>query len=345
MNKNVKIIAVIGALLILAMILFIIFGGKKETFTVSFYTDGGTRIESQTIEEGERVSRPVNPTKDGYIFDNWYIGDDIYDFTLKVNKNITLSAKWVKDNTSEEDNEEVIAEKYTVTFNSNGGSSVESVVVEKGQTVNKPTNPTRKNYEFVSWQLNEKDYDFSKEITSDITLVAKWKKVTTTNNTTNNNTGSSNNNSDNEENKPSTPETPKSYTVKFDTAGGNTIANQTIEEGNSASKPTDPKKDGHTFDGWYLNNSLYDFNTKITSDITLVAKWKKDTVVTYKVEATDSFVGQVKIFVIKDGTEKVDGLVDIEFVDGNVQKDVSVRKDGLTINKDKYKTISNPRIK
>lgn len=246
MNKNVKIIAVIGALLILAMILFIIFGGKKETFTVSFYTDEGNRIESQTIEEGERVSRPVNPTKDGYIFDNWYIGDDIYDFTLKVTKNITLSAKWVKDNTSEEDNEEVIAEKYTVTFNSNGGSSVESVVVEKGQTVNKPTNPTRKNYEFVSWQLNGKDYDFSKEITSDITLVAKW---------------------------------------------------------------------------------------------------KKDTVVTYKVEATDSFVGQVKIFVIKDGTEKVDGLVDIEFVDGNVQKDVSVRKDGLTINKDKYKTISNPRIK
>lgn len=349
MNKNVKIIAIVGAILILVMMLFIIFGGKKETFTVSFYTDGGTKIESQTVEEGERVSRPSNPTKDGYIFDNWYIGNDIYDFTLKVTKNITLSAKWVKDNTSEEeDNEEVIAEKYTVTFNSNGGSVIESVVVEKGQTVNKPTNPTRKNYEFVSWQLNGKDYDFSKEVTSDITLIAKWKKATTNNNTTNNNTGSNNNNNNNsgsEEEKPSTPETPKKYTVKFDTAGGNTIANQGVEDGKLVIKPTDPKKDGYTFDGWYCNDKVYDFSSKVTGNITLVAKWKKDIVVTYKVEETGSFVGQVKIFVIKDNTDKVDGLVDIEFIDGNVKKDVSVSKDGLTINKDKYKTISNPRIK
>lgn len=350
MNKNVKIILGLSALLILAIILFIIFGGKKETFTVSFYTDGGTVVESQTVEKGERASRPSNPTKEGYIFDNWYISDNIYDFTSKVTKNITLSAKWIKDNSNEEDdNEEVIAEKYTITFNSNGGSNVDSVIVEKGQKIVEPKEPTRKNYEFVSWQLNGKDYDFSSEVISDITLIAKWKKVTTTNNTTNNNNNnnnnSNNNNSGNEEEKPSTPETPKSYTIKFDTDGGNTIANQTVEEGKLVTKPSEPKKDGYTFDGWYYNDKAYDFSTGVTSDITLVAKWKKDTVVAYKVEGTDSQVGQVRIFVIKDNTEKVEELIDIEFIDGNVKKDVPVSKNGLTINKDKYKAISNPRIK
>lgn len=64
--------------------------------------------------------------------------------------------------------------KYLVTFDSNGGSSINGVYVEEGATVTKPTNPKRNNYTFGSWTLNGKDFDFSTPITSDITLVAKW---------------------------------------------------------------------------------------------------------------------------------------------------------------------------
>lgn len=68
------------------------------------------------------------------------------------------------------------SKKFTVTFNSNGGSSVQSVEVKKGKTVEKPVDPTREGFEFVEWTLDNASYDFSSKVTSDITLVAKWKE-------------------------------------------------------------------------------------------------------------------------------------------------------------------------
>lgn len=65
---------------------------------------------------------------------------------------------------------------YTVTFDSDGGSAVEDVVVRENDVILAPEVPTKKGYTFVSWQLGGKDYDFASEITEDITLKAKWKK-------------------------------------------------------------------------------------------------------------------------------------------------------------------------
>lgn len=65
--------------------------------------------------------------------------------------------------------------KYTVTFDSNGGSSVSSQKVESGKTATKPANPTKEGYTFVEWTLNNKTYNFSSPVTSNITLVASWK--------------------------------------------------------------------------------------------------------------------------------------------------------------------------
>lgn len=67
------------------------------------------------------------------------------------------------------------------------------------------------------------------------------------------------------------------YTVQFNTDGGNTIENQTIVQGQAIQRPTDPVKDGYTFAGWYLDNTIYNFETKINQDITLTAKWVKNT--------------------------------------------------------------------
>ena len=65
-------------------------------------------------------------------------------------------------------------EKYTVTFNSNGGSSVASQQVAKGSYVSKPTNPSKTGHTFVEWQLNGQKFDFTTPITSNITLMAIW---------------------------------------------------------------------------------------------------------------------------------------------------------------------------
>lgn len=67
----------------------------------------------------------------------------------------------------------------------------------------------------------------------------------------------------------------KTYTVSFETNGGNTITAVETEDG-KITAPTDPTKDGYTFNGWYLDSELknkFDFNTEIEADTTLYASW------------------------------------------------------------------------
>ncbi len=65
-----------------------------------------------------------------------------------------------------------------------------------------------------------------------------------------------------------------SYTVSFDTDGGGNITPISVDKNTKAKAPSDPKKDGKVFAGWYLNDQLFSFDTPITSDITLKAKWE-----------------------------------------------------------------------
>ena len=65
----------------------------------------------------------------------------------------------------------------------------------------------------------------------------------------------------------------KGYSVIFNVAGGTNVNNQYIVKGNYAKAPVNPTKEGYKFDGWYLNNDLYDFNTPVNSNIILIAKW------------------------------------------------------------------------
>ena len=73
-------------------------------------------------------------------------------------------------------------------------------------------------------------------------------------------------------------ETPveNTYTVTFDSNGGGSVASQPVKEGEKAVKPADPTRSGYTFKGWYLNGVKYDFDTPVTGNITLVAKWTED---------------------------------------------------------------------
>ncbi|EID85235.1 hypothetical protein MSI_12340 [Treponema sp. JC4] len=163
---------------------------------------------------------------------------------------------------------------YTVTFNSNGGTDVTSQKIESGKKASKPDNPTKtataaNTYTFDNWYTSEDEgatlsdtaFDFDTAITKDITLYAKWAENAVT------------------------------HTVTFDTKGGNTtVTSQNIIHGNKATRPTNPAKDAtesmtYTFDNWYtsedegttLSDTAFDFNTAITSDIKLFAKWTEST--------------------------------------------------------------------
>lgn len=66
--------------------------------------------------------------------------------------------------------------KYTVTFNSDGGTTYSSQSIESGKTVSNPGTPVKSGYTFEGWVLNGLSYNFSTSVTSNITLVALWKE-------------------------------------------------------------------------------------------------------------------------------------------------------------------------
>lgn len=103
-NKNILII--VGAALVLLIIGIVLVlgtdkvmnGGKdsKKIYTVTFNTNGGTSIESIKVSEDENFIFPEVPTRSGYQFDAWlYEGEPFYD-NIKLTKDITIEATWIK---------------------------------------------------------------------------------------------------------------------------------------------------------------------------------------------------------------------------------------------------------
>ena len=71
-----------------------------ETFDVTFNTDGGSSVATQTVESGSKATQPADPTKDGYIFDGWYAEDTFtteFDFNAAITADTTVYAKWTEE--------------------------------------------------------------------------------------------------------------------------------------------------------------------------------------------------------------------------------------------------------
>lgn len=69
-----------------------------EIVVISFNTNGGNKIEDIRIKKGEKIEKPISPTKTGYKFVGWYINNKEFNFTSNIDKDITLEAKWEKQN-------------------------------------------------------------------------------------------------------------------------------------------------------------------------------------------------------------------------------------------------------
>ncbi|MDQ0359833.1 InlB B-repeat-containing protein [Breznakia pachnodae] len=226
-------------------------------YTVDFDSRGGSAVASITdIASGSTVSEPAEPIKSDNTFGGWYI-DTTYttkwNFTSDVViADTTLYAKWIPD---------TVPQTYKVDFDSQGGSAVASITdIASGSTISEPTQPTKSNNTFDGWYTNTAyttAWDFSSDVViADTTLYAKW-----------------------------TPDTvPQAYRVDFDSQGGSAVASITdIASGSTISKPTNPTKSNHTFEGWYTDTTYttaWNFsNDVVTKDITLYAKWKETKVV------------------------------------------------------------------
>lgn len=165
-KKNV---AILVAVIVIAIIVVLAVVFSIKTYDVVYDTQGGTPVASEKVKVFKRASRPIDPTKDGYIFDNWYYNDGIFDFDTRITKDMTIEARWLDDGTKKDG-------IYTVSFNSNGGSSVASVKTNDDGLITRPEDPTREGYKFISWQYNGEDFDFQSKVTANMTLVAKWEE-------------------------------------------------------------------------------------------------------------------------------------------------------------------------
>ncbi len=134
------------------------------------------------------------------------------------------------------------AKDPVVTFDSNGGSSVNSAVIEKGGVVNAPVAPTKENAIFKCWTLNGEEYDFSSPVTKDMTLVAKWND-----------------------------------TVYVTFRSNGTEEKISVEVGTPVIMKEPAAKEGYVFDYWVIKGTeeKYDFTKLLDSDVELEAKYRQ----------------------------------------------------------------------
>ena len=75
-------------------------GGGTTRYTVTFDTQGGSGIDSIRVNRNGTVTKPADPTREGYTFGGWFTDKECteaFDFDTKVTKNLTLYAKWTED--------------------------------------------------------------------------------------------------------------------------------------------------------------------------------------------------------------------------------------------------------
>jgi len=229
---------------------------KEESYTVSFDSVGGSAVESVSVLPGEKVTAPAAPTKDGYVFMGWYNGTTVWNFdTDTVDADLTLMAKWI---TSAD------ADAVTVSFDSNGGSPVESVTVGRGVKIGAPTVPARPGYKFEGWYCDKEYYDFeSTVVVSDMTLTAAW--------------------------------TIENYAIAYDVVGGQNAegnpSDYTVESEDIA--VLYPTKAGYNFVGW-----TYEGQTEPVKDLVI----KKGTTGTFVLTASWQKITYPLVFDLAGGT-------------------------------------------
>ena len=223
----------------------------SNTYTVIFNKNNGEDILSITLNKGDLVPKPLDPTKVGYDFDGWYVdGTILFDFenTAITQNNLTLTAKWNP-------------KKFNITLDAQGGSVDEEVIViEYGDSINVPS-AYKYAYILEGWFYNGEPFSFKTiQLLEDITLTARWTL------------------------------SPNARTITYILDGGVNHENNP-DAFYKTTKPFNlyaPTKPGYEFVGWYLtadadpekDTAITTIIPETTDNIVLYAIWDKVGIVT-----------------------------------------------------------------
>ncbi|WP_206458220.1 InlB B-repeat-containing protein [Anaerovorax sp. IOR16] len=213
-------------------------------FEVRFDVNNGSNVPNINVGYDTKISKPDNPIKTGYTFENWYKDSELkilWNFDADtVTENTTLYAKWTPNT-------------YNIIFDVNNGSNVPNINANYDTKISKPDNPIKIGYTFENWYKDSELkilWNFNEDtIKEDTTLYAKW--------------------------------TPNTYNIIFDVNNGSDVPNINADYDTKISKPDNPIKTGYTFENWYKDsefNTKWDFDVDtVTENTTLYAKWTPNT--------------------------------------------------------------------
>ena len=177
-NKKRNILIIVGVILLIIILFLLWFFNRK--FDVTFDLNNGTKDIVVKVKYNKVIDKKDIKTKSelGDSFINWYevvgtkdnediLAKEAYDFKTKIKKNTKIKAVY-----------EGVPETITITFDTRGGSSIDSVVINKGAELNLPNNPTYNGYNFVNWEdASGAEIKNNTKFVESTTIYAKWEKV------------------------------------------------------------------------------------------------------------------------------------------------------------------------
>ncbi|MCL2557588.1 MAG: InlB B-repeat-containing protein [Treponema sp.] len=213
--------------------------------TVTFdAADGEMDAQVWQVRPDGTVERPPNPTRAGFDFIGWFEAEDggeLFDFDAPIAANVTIHARWEES-------------RFTVSFNTHGGSDRVAQRVLPGGAAEKPSDPTMDGNVFSGWYDAEDGgnlFDFDKPILENVTVHAQWELFR--------------------------------FTVSFRTHGGSVVPDQRVTIGSAAQRPQNPTSDYYRFAGWFTEptgGAAFDFQTRIFANVTLHAQWELSYLIT-----------------------------------------------------------------
>ncbi len=172
MNDTMKRLILPIIIVLLLIIVFLFIWLNKKQHTVTFESEDGTVLEMQKIIKNGLIEMPDAPEREGYVFLYWTLNGKRFDFNTKITEDMVLIPFYQQAGTEE-------VKEYIVAFDTDGGNEIGSQIVKQDEKVIKPEDPTKKDYKFKYWMLEDVEFDFETPITMDMVLKAKWEKVKT----------------------------------------------------------------------------------------------------------------------------------------------------------------------